>query len=72
MEKITRYVATFPLKYGDTCVRTYKSFAIAKREITKAYNRFQAPIRFYATIHTIEHALDKVGAKETLVFEIDK
>lgn len=49
-----RYRASFPLKYGDICVRCYKTLAIARREVTKAYKRFQAPERFYATIHSYE------------------
>ena len=49
-----RYRASFPLKYGDVCERCYKTLAIARREISKAYNRFQAPERFYATIYSYE------------------
>ena len=49
-----RYRASFPLKYGDVCERCCKTLAIARREVTKAYNRFQAPERFYATIHSYE------------------
>lgn len=74
MEYIIRYVATFPLKYGDECVRSYKSFAIAKREISKAYKRFQAPLKFYATIYEYKHPIGKVGVglKKKLVFEMLK
>ena len=50
----TRYRASFPPKYGDVCIRCYKTLAIARREVMKAYNRFQAPERFYATIHSYE------------------
>lgn len=69
--KIVRYVAEFPLKYGDTAVRSYKSLAIAKREVAKAKGRYQAPWRFYATIHSYERSLDGLGVKTTLVMEID-
>ena len=71
MNKTIRYVAEFPLKYGDICVRSYKSLAIAKREVSKARARFQAPIRFYATIHSYEHFTDKVGVKKKLILEIE-
>ena len=71
MNEIISYIAEFPLKYGDTCVRSYKSLAVAKREVSKAKARFQAPIRFYATIHKYEHSLEKVGVKKTLLVEID-
>lgn len=70
-QKIVRYIVEFPLKYGDVAVRSYKSLAIAKREVTKAKGRYQAPWRFYATIHAYEHSLDGVGIKKTLVMEID-
>ena len=69
--KIVKYVAEFPLKYGDTAVRVYKSLAVAKREVAKAKGRLLAPIRFYATIHVYEHSLDGKGVKKTLVMEID-
>lgn len=69
--KIVRYIAEFPLKYGDIAIRSYKSLAIAKREVAKAKGRYQAPWRFYATIHAYEHSLDGVGIKKTLVMEID-
>lgn len=60
------YDAEFPLKYGDMCQRTYKSLAIAKREVTKAYKRFQAPDSFYATIHEY----NRETKKKTLVWEV--
>lgn len=71
MNKII-YVAEFPLKYGDICVRSYKSLAIAKREVSKAKARFQAPMRFYATIHSHEYySAEKLGFKKKLVLEIE-
>jgi hypothetical protein len=65
------YVAEFPLKYGDVCVRVYKSLAIAKREVSKARTRFQAPIRFHATIYSHEHCSGKVGVIKKLILEIE-
>lgn len=70
-QKIVRYIVEFPLKYGDVAVRSYKSLAIAKREVSKARSKYQAPWRFYATIHSYEHSLDGVGIKKTLVMEIE-
>lgn len=60
------YIAEFPLKYGDICTRSYKTLAVAKREVTKAYKRFEAPERFYATIHSY----DRVTKENKLILEV--
>lgn len=56
-----KYVAGFMLKYGDQCIRSYKSKSAAKRAVENARRNFQAPMRFEAFIDELDN-----GSRKTI------
>lgn len=60
------YIATFSLKWGDVCERSYKSKSAALRAIRNAYQRYEGCGPFIATMEVF----DKENHKVTLLLDI--